>query len=162
MVRVYRRKTPRGENHTVGWPERWVRAGGPITPGGRLVALKEDPIWRALGDTTEFPDAIDADHPPFAFQSGMRWREIAKDEAESLGLLPATTFRPVAVPAPADVVPDPQYSLKGMDPALRDALIARTKAKRAAKPDHIRYDETLAREIEAQREAYAAKPVWTP
>jgi hypothetical protein len=49
-----------------------------------------------------------------------------------------------------------------MDPALRDALIARTKAKRAAKPDHIRYDETLAREIEAQREAYAAKPVWTP
>lgn len=160
LIRVHRRRVPRGEENTLGWAGRWLRAGGPVVPGGRLIARKDDPVWRALGDADLFDDAIGVDTPPFAYNSGLRWVEVSRSEMESLGLMEATTARPVA-PAPvSEPFPDPTTSLRGMDPALRAALIERTKAKRAAKPDHIRFDEQLTRDVEAARAAYAAKPTW--
>lgn len=52
----------------------------------RMVALKSSPIWRALGSSALFADALNVDHPPFAFNSGMGWREVKWKEAQALGL----------------------------------------------------------------------------
>lgn len=81
LVRVIPRKKERGgpDSGSLGWAERWTKAGGkPLTLEGRTVmmARKDDPVWAGLGDAGVFDDALDTDHPPFAFQSGMGWREV--------------------------------------------------------------------------------------
>lgn len=79
LVRVADRREKRD------WPARWKQAGAePVK--GRMIALKEAEVWSALGDAALFQDALDVDHPPFAFESGMGWREILGSEARELGL----------------------------------------------------------------------------
>jgi len=78
------------------WPERWAEAGGTFFEGesdyseGRMVALANDPIWTAIS-------AFGLPFPPFDFNSGMYTRDIARDEAEELGLL-----------APGEDAPEPE------------------------------------------------------
>ena len=71
------------------WEERFDQAGGTILVDEdgrrRLVAHKNDPVWDALGDSALFDDALDVDHPPFAFTSGMGWREVRGSEWRTLG-----------------------------------------------------------------------------
>ncbi|MDE2096189.1 MAG: hypothetical protein KGL39_03015 [Patescibacteria group bacterium] len=90
LVRVYPRKAPRGTSGRPGdddWPTRFEAAGG-ILIEGRMVALKDDPVWDALGDGEGgYDDALGNPFPPFAFNSGMDWDEVARDDAEELGLL---------------------------------------------------------------------------
>ncbi len=87
LVRIYDREEPRGEMPgTQGWDERWVRAGGTLIDG-RLIALKSDPIWSNLGNSDLFEDGIDGDTPPYAFNSGMGWSEVPREEALELGLI---------------------------------------------------------------------------
>ena len=68
------------------WPERWDAAGGQFFGGGgdyeegRMIALKSDPIWRAI---SRFDNAW----PPFDFNSGMNIRDVDREEAEELGLI---------------------------------------------------------------------------
>ena len=92
LIRVESRRVPRGSSKEagIGWQRRWLTCGGPVLPSGRLVALKGDPVWAKLGNSTIFEDAMDVDIPPFAFQSGMGWREVARDEAKALGLVAKT------------------------------------------------------------------------
>lgn len=79
LVRVAARNEERD------WPERWEEAG--VEPvKGRMIALKDAEVWSAIGDSALFPDALDVDHPPFAFESGMGWREILGSEARELGI----------------------------------------------------------------------------
>ncbi len=52
-----------------------------------MIALKNDPIWSRLGSSDLFEDGLDNPYPPFAFNSGMGVRDVARDEAEQLGLL---------------------------------------------------------------------------
>lgn len=85
LIRAIQTREPRD------WPSRWVLAGGPMvvdpkTGAPRLVALIDDPIWAKLGDSELFDDALDVDVPPFAFNSGRRWRLVPREECESLGL----------------------------------------------------------------------------
>jgi hypothetical protein len=82
LVRMVPVRVPRD------WPARWTIAGGadPATTGRRMVALKGDPVWGELGASGNFDDALDVDHPPFAFNSGMGWREVLRSEAEALGI----------------------------------------------------------------------------
>ena len=68
------------------WAARWARCGGEFFDG-RMIALKNSPIWSQLGDSSIFPDGLDNPYPPFAFNSGMGVRDIARDEAEQLGLI---------------------------------------------------------------------------
>lgn len=68
------------------WAARWAKAGGEFF-GGRMLALKNDPVWSRLGDSSLFPDGLDNPYPPFAFNSGMGVRDIDRDEAEQLGLI---------------------------------------------------------------------------
>ncbi|HZZ19347.1 MAG TPA: hypothetical protein VFE25_08260 [Opitutaceae bacterium] len=68
------------------WAERWAEVGGQFIDG-RMVALKNDPIWEELGSPDNFPDGIGNPYPPFAFNSGMGTRDIGRDDAEGMGLL---------------------------------------------------------------------------
>lgn len=87
LIRIAPKKAPRD------WPQRWQEAGGPTlqhsnTPTQRLIAPKESEVWSVLGDSALFPDALDVDHPPFAFESGMGWREVGITELQQLGITP--------------------------------------------------------------------------
>lgn len=75
---------PKG--HERNWAQRWERVGGEFY-NGRMIALKNDPIWSKLGDPDIFPDGLGNPYPPFAFNSGMGVRDVDRDEAEQLGLI---------------------------------------------------------------------------
>jgi len=62
------------------WLQRWRGAGGRVFDGGRMIALKNDPIWTEIS-------AFGLPYPPFDFGSGMDVRDIDRDEAVALGLL---------------------------------------------------------------------------
>lgn len=68
------------------WPARWVIAGGQQRKDGRMIALKGDPVWGELGSSGNFDDALDVDHPPFAFNSGMGWGELPLQDVRELGI----------------------------------------------------------------------------
>ncbi len=80
------------------WLSRWRIAGeasgessGWTFQGGRMVALKNHPIWEHLGDTSLFDDGLDNPWPPFAFGSGMDVRDVTREEAMELGLIDRDT-----------------------------------------------------------------------
>lgn len=87
LVRGGTRRVPRDD-----WDRRWIAAGSATGWQGAcrdvFVALKDSPIWAALGDGAGgFRDAIGNPFPPFAFGSGMAWQRVARDEAAALGLV---------------------------------------------------------------------------
>lgn len=87
LVRISFRQLPRNQDpQSVSWFERWQQVGGTLY-SGRMVALKDDAIWSSLGNTGLFDDGIDSDVPPYAFNSGMGWREVGRDEAIELGII---------------------------------------------------------------------------
>lgn len=95
LIRVYERAVPRGmvmlqgvlvPKPEEGWEARFVEAGGELVQG-RVIALKGDPVWARLGSSEIFDDALDIDHPPFAFNSGKRWRAVPRAECVALGLI---------------------------------------------------------------------------
>lgn len=85
LIRLGQRRVPRF------WPTRFEEAGGDLLGkgaggiGGRMIAHKNDPVWAALGDSALFDDALDVSHPPFAFNSGMGWREVSLPAFRRLG-----------------------------------------------------------------------------
>jgi hypothetical protein len=86
-MELFRASWPRGgPDAERSWANRWARVGGQFY-GSRMIALKTDPIWQQLGNPNIFPDALGNDFAPFAFSSGMRTRDIDRDQAESLGLI---------------------------------------------------------------------------
>lgn len=87
LVRTEDRDVPRDEMPSgLAWPVRFGMAGGRLVDG-RMVALKDDAVWSELGSSTLFADGIDGDTPPYAFNSGMGWRDVGRDEAVELGLI---------------------------------------------------------------------------
>ncbi|MGC4068420.1 MAG: hypothetical protein QM784_27995 [Polyangiaceae bacterium] len=160
LVRMEPRKHPRGTNYSMGWIARWHQAGGRLRPGARLIAPKGDALWAALGSSTEFSDALDVDHPPFAFGSGMGWREITAAEfSEHVGDRAAAKqqveeAQPNLRTAPPAEPPAPVASTRTMDPALLKKLAEQVRAKRAAEKESLRYERTLTEEARAFRAAY--------
>jgi hypothetical protein len=87
LVRISHRVLPRNQDpESVSWYSRWEQVGGTLY-GGRMVALKDSPVWNNLGDSGLFDDGIDSDVPPYAFNSGMGWREVGREEAIGLGVI---------------------------------------------------------------------------
>lgn len=88
LVRLEARDTPRE------WQKRWDEAAdnidlaGVYAALGRMIAHKGSPIWAALGSRALFADALNVDHPPFAFQSGMGWREVFASDLEDFEMTP--------------------------------------------------------------------------
>jgi hypothetical protein len=104
LTRLEGRALPRGD-----WPQRWDAAArsvgfeGVSRDYGRMVALKESPVWQALGDGAGgFRDTLGNPFPPFAFNSGMGWVDVTREECEELGLDPDGA----SVPAEASLAPD--------------------------------------------------------
>ena len=75
LIRVQDRKEKRD------WAKRWTDVGGKLI-NGRMIALKDDPIWSKI---SRFGNPF----PPFDFGSGMGLRSIRKSEAIKLGLITA-------------------------------------------------------------------------
>lgn len=74
LIRVEEREMKRD------WRARWAAAGGRLH-GGRMIALKTDPIWQRLS-------RFGTPYPPFDYGSGMGVEDVSRDEAETLGVIP--------------------------------------------------------------------------
>lgn len=111
FLRVESRRVPRTD-----WQTRWRAAGGKIY-GGRMIALKSDPVWTNLS-------RFGRPYPPFDFGSGMGVEDIDRDEAIELKLLPDDE--------PADEIPDldpaieVEVSLDRIPEDLREQIIKET------------------------------------
>lgn len=87
---LVRYKQAREKEWERDWMKRWTIAGDNVDWQGalkdRMIALQTSPIWLALGSSALFNDALNVDHPPFAFNSGMGWRAVGFRECEKIGL----------------------------------------------------------------------------
>lgn len=79
LVRVEPRRFPRN------WPAIWQAHGGTLHRG-RMVALKDDPVWLRIS-------RFGHPYPPFDFNSGMGVEDVSRDEAVDLGVIP-DDYRP--------------------------------------------------------------------
>jgi len=114
LVRVTDKTTPRD------WAERWKIASDNVNAVGvyvlssgfsrspSLIARKDSPIWAALGSRELFDDALNVDHAPFAFNSGMGLIERSlSDLADYDQPAPGISGpRGITLPAPTNTVPD--------------------------------------------------------
>lgn len=136
LVRVEPRRVPRD------WKERFKKAGGVISIDHegreRMIAPKGSDVWRKLGSSALFSDALDTDHSPFAFESGKGLREVHWREAENIigreAVAAVRTGRlQTAAPSPSDdqkprakaqtsVMPAPKASASGLDADTINAL----------------------------------------
>lgn len=173
LVRVYQVTAPRD------WPSRWTIAGGKPGP---MIALKGDAVWGELGSYGNFQDALGVDHPPFAFNSGMGWREVAAGEVRKLGITGPNGETPQEWQATQPVVLDgklplPQVDVNGVDsdllktlqerdgvvvvdgtamrPEDKDKILAATEDRTAAR--EARRAGRLAKSITDRQEAYAGR-----
>lgn len=75
--------------HPRNWEVRWRNAYGACGGVGahpiQFVALKNSPIWEALGEYGD--DSTGSDCPPFAYNSTMEWEDVSREEAVELGLI---------------------------------------------------------------------------
>ena len=93
LTRMEGRGVPRPD-----WAKRWQAAGDAcgwegalqnsgIYPDWDMVALKNSPIWRELGNGAGgFRDTLGNPFPPFAFGSGLDWEDVDAEECSVLGL----------------------------------------------------------------------------
>lgn len=73
LVRVSERRVPRD------WAARWTAKGGRLF-GGRMIALKTDPIWERI---SRFGNPF----PPFDYNSGMGLRNVGWRECLEIGVV---------------------------------------------------------------------------
>jgi hypothetical protein len=78
------------------WPEKWANAGGQFYDG-RMIARKDDPIWLLPLEAGGF-NRFGNPYPPFDFNSWMRTRDTARDEAVALGVIGADDDAPAPAP----------------------------------------------------------------
>jgi hypothetical protein len=161
--------TPPKHRNTPDLRSRWTIAGGQLYDG-RMIALKGDPVWGELGSSGNFDDALDTDHPPFAWQSGMGWREIDRAECAALGVTGPDGESPrewqAAEPRVIATPPPPKASSKGIDPAIMRRIIEErgwTEKDGAvslapAAPAGESSGDRLARAIARRQAEYAARP----
>lgn len=102
LVRFETRQKPRQD-----WTRRWRSAGEYVGWQGalqnRFIALKNSPIWAALGQGAGgFRDTLGNPYPPFAYSSGLDWMEVTAEECARLGLPVASA----ANPPRAELAPD--------------------------------------------------------
>lgn len=145
LVRV----SPRAK--TRDWPRRWIAAGGTLVDG-RMIARKDDPFWSVLGSA--FDDSLDTDHPPFAYNSGMGWVAIPREEAIALGVIDADYVAPGGAEDPslddifatsADALDEDllRSLLADIDAELEGAEIRYQSGIARAREDYLRREEAL-------------------
>lgn len=109
-IRVSQRYDPRD------WPARWTAAGGTLY-GGRMIALKTDPIW-----TDPRLNRFGNPYPPFDFNSGMGIENVARREAIAMGII-EPDYQPDSDPV-EDFNAHTQADVSNVAPELLDSLAA--------------------------------------
>lgn len=133
LVRIGSRRMPRE------WLERWNEAADNVNNEGvaqgqglTMMALKTSPVWRALGSSALFDDGLNVDHPPFAFGSGMGWREVPAAEATEAGLeLPPGTTMDLKEAVPSEAQRQQTQRDQIEDPQARAAKLAKYQKLKA-------------------------------
>jgi len=120
-------RTRTSQKERLDWPRRWMAAGGKFFGNGRMIALKNDAVWQALGDGAGgYTDTLSNPYPPFAFGSGMSVRDISMGEALDLVVLKSRDDVPAENPV-AKTIRDaeiaPQASTENLAPSLSAALL---------------------------------------
>lgn len=96
------------------WPGRWQAAGGSFYGGGRMAALKGDPVWFEI---SRFGNP----YPPFDYNSGMGLRDVSRKEAVEMGLMEAGAPPPEVAPLPG--VSEDFYDVSRFSADLQAALV---------------------------------------
>lgn len=101
--------------HKRDWASRWADAGGEFF-GGRMIALKNDPIWIAIS-------RFGTPYPPFDFNSGMDVDDVDRAEAMELGLIDESTeLLPQDRDFNTDLQATPEVNSSSLIEALQEAL----------------------------------------
>lgn len=110
LIRVIDSAVPRD------WAARWAAEGGQFF-GGRMIALKTDPIWTALS-------RFGTPYPPFDFNSGMDVQDVDRDEAIAAGLIAEDEQldAPEVPSLNAELQATPQVRAEWLRTALADSL----------------------------------------
>jgi hypothetical protein len=95
------------------------RAGACLQQHGRMVAAKNSPIWQFLGSAWD--DSLGNPYPPFAFNSGMDWLEVERDEAVALGVVDSD--QEIAAQELPDLNAELQSGYEFRTTALRESLV---------------------------------------
>ncbi|MBB5033168.1 hypothetical protein [Prosthecobacter vanneervenii] len=133
LVRLESRRVPR--EWLKDWKEaaeniEWEGVSKSAFAEGRMIALKNSPIWAAIGSSALFNDALDVSHPPFRFNSGMGWQVRDREAALKWGL--KVDGKPVKVPAEVKSLPPETVSTHGLSAATLERLkkvLANAEAK---------------------------------
>ena len=95
-------------NQRQDWPQRWAKAGGK-TYGGRMIALKDDPVWERLS-------VFGNPFPPFDWGSGMGVLDVDRKTAIQLGLISDEELRGKVQQLRQKPVPDFNANLQATVP----------------------------------------------
>ncbi len=106
FTRVAHRRNKRAD-----WPERWAKAGGK-TYGGRMIALKDDPVWVNLS-------VFGNPFPPFDWGSGMGVMDVDRKTAIQLGLVSDAALREKTAEMRGKPLPDFNENMQATVPNLR-------------------------------------------
>jgi len=109
FVRVRHSRRPRAD-----WPQRWAKAGGKMH-GGKMIAMKDDPVWKRLGELGPFGNS----YPPFDWGSGMGVMDVDRAEAERLGLVTREELRSKVQQLREKPLPDFNRDMQATVPNLR-------------------------------------------
>ena len=106
FTRVAHRKNARQD-----WPQRWAKAGGK-TYGGKMIALKDDPVWVNLS-------VFGNPFPPFDWGSGMGVLDVDRKTAIELGLIDDAALREKTAEMRKKPLPDFNENMQASVPDLR-------------------------------------------
>ena len=117
FTRIRHSRKPRKD-----WPQRWAKAGGKVY-GGKMIALKDDPVWTRLS-------VFGNPFPPFDWGSGMGVLDVDGPEAERLGLVTREELRAKVRQLREKPLPDFNRNMQATVPNLRsDSLCGRILVK---------------------------------
>ena len=110
-------------NQRQDWPQRWAKAGGK-TYGGRMIALKDDPVWERLS-------VFGNPFPPFDWGSGMGVLDVDRKTAIQLGLISDEELRGKIAALREKPLPDFNRDMQASVPNLRSDSLCGKILKRA-------------------------------
>ena len=118
FTRIRHSRKPRQD-----WPQRWAKAGGK-TYGGRMIALKDDPVWERLS-------VFGNPFPPFDWGSGMGVLDVDRKTAIRLGLISDEELRGKTAALREKPLPDFNRDMQASVPNLRSDSLCGKILKRA-------------------------------
>ena len=98
-------------NQRKDWPQRWAKAGGKVY-GGKMIALKDDPVWERLS-------VFGNPFPPFDWGSGMGVLDVDRKTAIQLGLVSDEELRGKTAALREKPLPDFNRDMQASVPNLR-------------------------------------------